>query len=134
MNTRRIDRTAVNMPKLIEELRLIGLDGVTISEDEGIELMTRDDVPGSRVDALAAAVLAHDPLQKTVEQERKEAEEAERTAFKQNVASILEKVAAAIPNPDTVKDVKELAQMVKDTAEVTRTLVKLMNQLLERVG
>lgn len=130
----KVANKAVNTDLLVQQIQVIVPEFRLSTGKDFIEVSLDGVVTDEQATAVRAAIEGHRAEDQSPEQVKREAERAERETFKSEVTEILTKVAAAIPDPDTVKDVKELAGMVKGMAETTLVLVKLMHQLIERAA
>lgn len=134
MKIRNITKALVNVAKLVEELTPIGLDGINIGVDNGIvQLIARDNVPDSRIDELAAGVLAHDPTQKTAAQVQDELERADIAVLLGQIdtalTDIATKKAALQATPNLANATALLNELAQDTTGILKALRRLLRQV-----
>lgn len=135
MKTRRIDKPAVNIDKLVEELTAIGLQSVTIGFGGGQVNITADDsVPDARIDALVAGIQAHDHTVQTAGQVEEAAGRADVDGLVAQIdnaiADIASKKAALQATPNLANATALLNELAQDTTGILKALKYVIRKVL----
>lgn len=134
MKIRDIQKPAVNIAKLIEELTPIGLQGINIGVDGGaVKLVCNDDVPNERIDALIAGVQAHDHTVKTAEQVIEEQGRADVAGLLAQIDTALADIASKKAALQATANLANATALLNELAQDTTGILKALKYVIKKV-